>query len=67
MKPAQVVLNSFKDIPLAGDPDAAKKLLSEAGYANQPVSCIVAQDQAFTKAMGEITADLLKKLGMSMR
>ena len=46
--------------------DAAKKLLSEAGYSGQPVTCIVAQDQAPLKAMGEVTADLLKKLGMAV-
>src|SRR6201992_2124692 len=28
---------------------AAKKLLAEAGYANEPVSCIVAQDQPINK------------------
>jgi peptide/nickel transport system substrate-binding protein len=46
--------------------DAAKKLLAEAGYSGQPVSCIVAQDQAPLKAMGEVTADLLKKIGMTV-
>ena len=46
--------------------DAAKKLLQEAGYAGQPVVCVVAQDQPVTKAMGEVTADLLKKIGMTV-
>ncbi len=46
--------------------EAAKKLLKEAGYAGQPVTCLVAQDQANLKAMGEVTADLLKKLGMTV-
>lgn len=46
--------------------DAAKRLLSEAGYANQPVTCIVAQDQSITKAMGDVTADLLKRMGMNV-
>jgi peptide/nickel transport system substrate-binding protein len=46
--------------------DGAKKLLAEAGYAGQPVTCVVAQDQAPLKAMGEITADLLKKIGMTV-
>jgi peptide/nickel transport system substrate-binding protein len=48
------------------DIDAAKKLLAEAGYSGQPVICLVAQDQAPLKAMGEVTADLLKKIGMTV-
>jgi peptide/nickel transport system substrate-binding protein len=48
------------------DYDAAKKLLAEAGYSGQPVTCLVAQDQAPLKAMGEVTADLLKKIGMTV-
>jgi peptide/nickel transport system substrate-binding protein len=46
--------------------DAAKKLLAESGYSGLPVTCLVAQDQPPLKAMGEITADLLKKLGMAV-
>jgi peptide/nickel transport system substrate-binding protein len=48
------------------DIEGAKKLLAEAGYAGQPVTCIVAQDQPPLKAMGEVTADLLKKIGMTV-
>jgi peptide/nickel transport system substrate-binding protein len=48
------------------DLDAAKKLLSQSGYAGQPVTCIVAQDQSITKPQGDITADLLKRLGMNV-
>ena len=48
------------------DFDAAKKLLAESGYAGQPVTCVVAQDQPITKAMGDVTADLLKRLGMTV-
>ena len=48
------------------DVDAAKKLLAESGYANEPVSCIVAQDQVITKAQGDVTADLLKRIGMNV-
>ena len=36
------------------------------GLQGQPVTCLVAQDQAPLKAMGEITADLLKKIGMTV-
>ncbi len=46
--------------------DGAKRLLAEAGYSNQPVTCLVAQDQTITKAMGEVTADLLKRIGMNV-
>ena len=46
--------------------DAAKKLLAESGYAGQPVTCLVAQDQPITKPQGDITADLLKHLGMNV-
>jgi peptide/nickel transport system substrate-binding protein len=46
--------------------DAAKRLLAESGYAGEPVSCIVAQDQPVIKAMGEVTADLLKRMGMNV-
>jgi peptide/nickel transport system substrate-binding protein len=46
--------------------DAAKKLLQEGGYSNQPVTCVVAQDLPVLKAMGEVTADLLKKMGMNV-
>src|SRR5947208_5021453 len=48
------------------DFDAAKKLLAESGYSGQPVTCLVAQDQPITKAQGDITADLLKRLGMNV-
>jgi peptide/nickel transport system substrate-binding protein len=46
--------------------DAAKKLLAESGYSGQPVTCLVAQDQQITKAQGDVTADLLKRLGMNV-
>src|ERR1700734_4880 len=48
------------------DFDLAKKLLAESGYTTQPVSCIVAQDQPITKAQGDVTADLLKRMGMNV-
>jgi peptide/nickel transport system substrate-binding protein len=46
--------------------EAAKKLLAESGYKGEPVTCVVAQDQPITKAQGEVTADLLKRLGMNV-
>ena len=45
---------------------AAKKLLAESGYTGQPVTCVVAQDQPITKAQGDVTAELLKRLGMNV-
>jgi peptide/nickel transport system substrate-binding protein len=50
----------------AANLDAGKRLLAESGYAGEPVICIVAQDQPITKAQGDVTADLLKRLGMSV-
>jgi peptide/nickel transport system substrate-binding protein len=46
--------------------DAAKRLLAESGYAGQPVTCVVAQDLSITKAMGDVTADLLKRIGINV-
>jgi peptide/nickel transport system substrate-binding protein len=46
--------------------DAAKKLLAQSGYAGQPVTCLIAQDQPITKPQGDITADLLKRLSMNV-
>ena len=44
--------------------DAAKRLLQESGYNGQPITVLVAQDQAPLKAMGEVTNALLTSLGM---
>jgi peptide/nickel transport system substrate-binding protein len=44
--------------------EAAKRLLAESGYSGQSVTCLVAQNFPDTKAWGEVTADLLKRLGM---
>ena len=46
--------------------EKAKKLLAESGYSGLPVTCLVAQDQPPLKAMGEVTADLLKKIGFTV-
>jgi peptide/nickel transport system substrate-binding protein len=48
------------------DLDGAKKLLAQSSYAGEPVTCLVAQDQPITKAQGDVTADLLKRLGMNV-
>lgn len=44
----------------------AKKLLAESGYKGEPVICVVAQDMAATKAMGDVTSELLKSIGMKV-
>jgi peptide/nickel transport system substrate-binding protein len=47
--------------------DLAKKLLAEAGYKNEPIVLLVATDVAITKAQGDVTADLLKRIGMNVQ
>jgi peptide/nickel transport system substrate-binding protein len=46
--------------------DAAKRLLAESGYAGEPVTLMAAQDQANHKAWGDVTADLLSRLGIKV-
>ncbi|MCW8086057.1 ABC transporter substrate-binding protein [Sabulicella glaciei] len=46
--------------------DAARALLRESGYTNQPIVVLAAQDQPITKAQGDVTADLLRRLGMNV-
>jgi peptide/nickel transport system substrate-binding protein len=48
------------------DLDGARRLLAQSGYAGEPVTCLIAQDQPFLKAMGEVTVDLLKRMGMKV-
>lgn len=48
------------------DFDAAKRLLAESGYNGQPVTCLIGQDYQPLKAMGDVTADLLTRLGMKL-
>ncbi len=54
--------------PLKGERDyaGAKKLLAEAGYNGEKVVLIVATDVGITKNQGDVTADLLKKIGMNV-
>ncbi len=46
--------------------DTAKKLLAEAGYNGEKVILLVATDIAITKAQGDVTADMLGKIGMNV-
>jgi peptide/nickel transport system substrate-binding protein len=46
--------------------DAAKRLLAESGYAGEPVVLMAAQDLPVMKVSGDVTADLLKRLGINV-
>jgi peptide/nickel transport system substrate-binding protein len=46
--------------------DLAKRLLAESGYTGEPVTSMAAQDYAHHKVWGDITADLLTRLGMKV-
>ena len=46
--------------------EAAKKLLAEAGYKGEKIVMLVAADVPITKAHGDVTADLLGRLGMNV-
>jgi peptide/nickel transport system substrate-binding protein len=48
------------------DIEGAKRLLAESGYAGQPVTSMAAQDTASHKVWGDVTADLLARLGMKV-
>jgi peptide/nickel transport system substrate-binding protein len=46
--------------------DAAKRLLAESGYAGQPIVSMAAQDVPNGKAWGDVTVDLLSRLGANV-
>ena len=48
------------------DLGAVRKALAEAGYGGEPVVVLTPADIASAKAAAEITADLLRKLGMNV-
>jgi peptide/nickel transport system substrate-binding protein len=55
--------------PLVGKRDyaLAQKLLAEAGYRNEPIVLMVATDVAITKSQGDVSADLLKRIGVNVQ
>jgi peptide/nickel transport system substrate-binding protein len=48
------------------DLEAAKKTLADAGYKGETVVVLTPTDIASAKALAEITADMLRKLGMTV-
>jgi peptide/nickel transport system substrate-binding protein len=46
--------------------DAAKRLLAESGYAGEPIVSMAAQDNPMHKACGDVTADVLTRLGIKV-
>src|SRR5262249_7146033 len=46
--------------------DAARNLLAQSGYTGQPITCMAAQDIPTQKAWGEVTVDLLKRMGVNV-
>jgi peptide/nickel transport system substrate-binding protein len=46
--------------------DEARKLLTEAGYKGEKIVLVVGTDQPIVKAEGDVTADLLGRLGMNV-
>jgi peptide/nickel transport system substrate-binding protein len=48
------------------DFDSARRLLAQAGYTGEPVTAMAAQDIGSQKVWGDVTADLLARLGMKV-
>jgi peptide/nickel transport system substrate-binding protein len=46
--------------------DAAKRLLAYSGYAGEPITLMAGQDVAHSKAWGDVTVDLLKRLDVKV-
>jgi len=48
------------------DHDKVKRMLAEAGYAGEKVAMLVATDYPQFKAIGDVAADMFKKIGMNI-
>jgi peptide/nickel transport system substrate-binding protein len=46
--------------------DVAKRLLAEAGYGGEPITLMAAQDIPYHKVWGDVTVDLLQRLGVKV-
>lgn len=46
--------------------DQAKKLLAQSGYNGEKIVMLVATDMATTKGQGDVSADLLGRIGLNM-
>lgn len=53
-------LMSPRDLP------KVKKALEAAGYKGEPIAMLVAVDVPYLKIMGDVTADLFKKIGLNV-
>ena len=51
---------------MKGDLNAGKQLLKESGYAGEKVVILSPSDNPLAAPFGEVTADLLRKLGMNV-
>jgi peptide/nickel transport system substrate-binding protein len=56
----------MEPLTAARDPDRAKRMLAEAGYKGETVVLMAALDYPAMKAVGDVAADMLKKLGMNV-
>jgi peptide/nickel transport system substrate-binding protein len=48
------------------DLDGARRLLSDSGYSGEPITLMAAQDLPHLKAWGDVTLDLLTRLGVKV-
>ncbi len=46
--------------------DEAKRLLAQSGYGGEKVVLLVAQDQAVLKAQGDVSADMMARIGLAV-
>lgn len=51
---------------MPGNPDRARQMLREGGYANEKVLILAATDNPQNHQMSQVTADLLRRIGMNV-